>query len=472
MASKRVVVVGGGIAGLTAVYRLQKLRPDVEITLLEASNRLGGKLLTEQVDGFVVEGAPDSFLSRKPRGIALVEELGLADKIQGRRPENKRTYVQRHGQLHDLPEGLTGLIPTNLDALTNSTLLSTAGVARVAEETAVPVRVGADDETVASFVTRRLGQEAFENLIEPLMGGIYGGRADLLSLQATFPQLRQLEQRHGSLLGGLTARNGAAAAAHYPPFVSLRGGMGTLVAALRDEIAGQRVCLGAKMQRVVEENGRFHVDYSDTRPDRLAIADCINHVRSDEYDALIVATSAHVASKLVKGVEKELSCSLVKIPHSSSVVVSLGFDASNLPNLHGYGYVIPKAEGKEVLACTWSSQKWAGRAPEGQLLLRVFIGRFGKDATGYDDEKLLAMARDELRETLGITAVPTLTCIHRWSQAMPQYTLGHLERVAAIESSVANYDNLALAGAYFRGVGIPDCIQSGELAAEKIAQAV
>ncbi|MEM7117475.1 MAG: protoporphyrinogen oxidase [Chloroflexota bacterium] len=463
MASKRVVVVGGGIAGLTAVYRLQKLRPDVEITLLEASDRLGGKLLTEHVDGFVVEGAPDSFLSRKPRGIALVEELGLADKIQGRRPENKRTYVQRHGELHDLPEGLTGLIPTNLDALTNSTLLSTAGVARVAEETAVPVRVGSDDETVANFVTRRLGQEAFENLIEPLMGGIYGGRADLLSLQATFPQLRQLEQRHGSLLGGLTARNGAASAAKYPPFVSLQGGMETLVSALQDEIAGQQVCLGAGVRRIVGENGRFQVEHSLDRHDQ---------VMPDEYDALIVATPAHVASKLVRGVEEELSCSLEKIPHSSSVVVSLGFDASNLPNLHGYGYVIPKAEGKEVLACTWSSQKWAERAPDGKMLLRVFIGRFGKDATGYDDEKLLAMAQAELRETLGITAVPTLTRIHRWPQAMPQYTLGHLERVAAIENCVAQYDNLALAGAYFRGVGIPDCIQSGELAAEKIAKSV
>lgn len=193
---------------------------------------------------------------------------------------------------------------------------------------------------------------------------------------------------------------------------------------------------------------------------------------SDAYDALITATPAHVTSKLVIDFEKDLACALDQIPHSSSAVVSLGFDASDLPDLHGYGYVIPKAERKEVLACTWSSQKWAGRAPEGMALLRVFIGRFGKDATAYEDDKLLAMARTELQQTLGITAVPTLTRIHRWPQAMPQYTLGHLERVAEIESRVAQHDNLALAGAYFRGVGIPDCIRSGELAAEKIAQAI
>jgi oxygen-dependent protoporphyrinogen oxidase len=223
----RVVVVGGGIAGLAAAHRVEASLPAAEVVLLESGERLGGKLVTERTAGFVVEGAADSFLSRKPRGVGLAEELGLGGELVGRRPENARSFVRVGSKLHALPEGLTGMIPTNLEALESTTLLSAEGKARLAAEGDVPPAAGDEDETVAAFVTRRLGPEAYERLVEPLMTGIYGGDGDRLSLQATFPQLRALELEHGSVLQGLRAQSPAGA--RRPPFLGLRAGVGDLV---------------------------------------------------------------------------------------------------------------------------------------------------------------------------------------------------------------------------------------------------
>ena len=245
----RVVVVGGGIAGLAAARRLESTARDVDVVLVESDDVLGGKIRTERVDGFVIEAAPDSFLSRKERGVGLCEELGLGDQLIGRRPENHRSFVRRGRDLHPLPEGLTGMIPTNLDALERSALLSDEGKARFAAEVDVPAASGDEDESVASFVTRRFGREAYDGLVEPLMTGIYGGDGELLSLRATFPQLRDLEREHGSLLRSLPAQP---VTGDRPPFVSLRGGMDTLVAALVASLGRTRLLLGqAGSQRVV-----------------------------------------------------------------------------------------------------------------------------------------------------------------------------------------------------------------------------
>jgi protoporphyrinogen/coproporphyrinogen III oxidase len=452
----RVVVVGGGIAGLAAARALESAAArDVDVVLVESDDVLGGKIRTEHVDGFVIEAAPDSFLSRKERGVGLCEELGLGDQLIGRRAENHGSFVRRGCDLHPLPEGLTGMIPTNLDALERSALLSDEGKARFAAEIDVPAAAGDEDESVASFVTRRFGREAYDRLVEPLMTGIYGGDGELLSLRATFPQLRALELEHGSLLRSLPPQS---VTGDRPPFVSLRGGMDTLVAALVASLGRTRLLLGRPAQRVIARAGGYDVELADGETIRA--------------DGVVVAIPAFVAAALVEELDADLAAAHAEIPYASSVVVTLAFSAQEVAALDGYGYVIPRAESRDVLACTWSSQKWEGRAPAGHMLVRIYAGRFGgRDLTLDSDDELVALARTEMA-LLGVTAEPALIRVQRWPLGMPQYVLGHLERLERIEGALAERPGLAVAGAAYRGVGIPDCIRSGETAAESVVRAL
>ena len=449
----RIAVVGGGIAGLAAARRLELIAPDAEVLLIECDSVLGGKLRTEHVDGFVIEGAPDSFLSRKERVVGLCEELGLRDELVGRRPEHQRTFVRVGDELHPLPEGLTGMIPTSLEALEETELLSSAGKTRFAAEVDVPARRGAADESIGAFVSRRFGREAYEALVEPLMTGIYGGDGDKLSLQATFPQLRVLELEHGSLLRGLSPP----APSELPPFVSLRNGMGALVDALRDSFERTQLVTG-EAARLLRDDSGYRVELADGG--------------AQTAEGVVVATPAYVTAELLADLDPELAAEHRAIPYASSVVVTLAFSRADVVPLDGYGYVVPRAEGREVLACTWSSQKWKGRAPDDCVLLRVYAGRFGgRDLTEDADADLVQLARDELA-FLGVTAEPLLQRVQRWPWGMPQYVLGHPERVARIDDALAAYPGLAVAGAAYGGVGIPDCIRSGELAAESVVRAV
>jgi oxygen-dependent protoporphyrinogen oxidase len=450
----RVAVLGGGIAGLAAARRLESLLPEAELVLVEREGRLGGKLLTERADGFVVEGAADSFLSRKERGVGLVEELGLAGELVARRPENARSFVRIGAELHPLPEGLTGLIPTSLEALESSTLLSDEGRARVADEIEIPSVPPGGDESVASFVTRRLGREAYERLVEPLMTGIYGGDGEQLSLQATFPQLRVLELEHGSLLRGLQEQ--APVGDPRPPFLGLRAGMG----ALADAVAGaleRTTTFTGRAAQVVHEGFRVELEEGE------AIS----------ADGVVVALPAFAAAGVLAELSDELARLLADIPYASSAIVTLALREHEVARpLDGYGYVVPRASGSDALAATWSSSKWADRAPGGHALVRVYLGRFGgRDVTALTDDDLVELARAELR-TVGVDAAPTRTWVHRWPRGMPQYVLGHVERVETIDAVLAELPGLALAGAAYRGVGIPDCIASGEAAAESIARSL
>ncbi|RIK36091.1 MAG: protoporphyrinogen oxidase [Chloroflexi bacterium] len=455
MHTKRIVIIGGGIAGLAAAYRCEQVAGgDVAVTLIEREPRLGGKILTERADGFVVEGAPDSFLSRKPRGVGLCQELGLASQLHGRRPEHEKTFVRRHGQLHRLPSGLTGMIPTNLDALSNSTLISPAGRNRLAQEATLPPVPANGDESVAHFVTRRLGSEVYEQLVEPLMSGIYAGDGDQLSLAATFPQLRQLELKHGSLLRGLTASASSQTQnPPYPPFVSLPGGMATLVETIQARLSRTVFRTGVAVECVCRQGNGYSVALGDG----ATVA----------ADAVILATPAFVTARLLADLDPLLADLHAQIPYASAAIVSLAFAERDLSHpLDGYGYVIPQVEGTDLLACTWTSSKWDGRVPAGHALLRVYAGRYGRrDVTQLSDDELLELARAEVESTLGVTALPNRMWIHRWPNAMPQYLLGHPERLAQIEQRLAQTPGLFLAGAAYRGVGIPDCIESGERAA-------
>jgi protoporphyrinogen/coproporphyrinogen III oxidase len=451
----RVAIVGGGIAGLAAARRLESIATDAEVALVERDAVLGGKIRTERVDGFVIEAAPDSFLSRKERGVGLCEELGLGGELIGRKPEHHRTFVRRGRDLHPLPEGLTGMIPTNLDALERSALLSPEGKARFAAEPDVPAASGDEDESIASFVSRRFGDEAYHALVEPLMTGVYGGDGEALSLRATFPQLRVLELEYGSLLRSLPAQ---AAASDRPPFMSLRGGMDTLVQGLVAGLERTTVLVGTTATVVSARPRGYEVCVAGREPIRA--------------DGVVVATPASVTAGLVGELDGDLATAHAEIPYASSVIVTLAFSALDVEALDGYGYVIPRAESPDLLACTWTSQKWEGRAPDGNVLIRVFAGRFGgRDLTLDADGELVMLARSEL-ELLGITAEPTLLRVQRWPLGMPQYLLGHLERLDRIEAALSGRPGLAVAGAAYRGVGIPDCIRSGEVAADAVVRAL
>jgi oxygen-dependent protoporphyrinogen oxidase len=458
-ANRRVVVVGGGIAGLAAAHRIMVSDVTVQVTLVEAESRLGGKIATEHVDGFVIEGGPDSFLAAKPRGVGLSEEAGLAERLQGVTPRAKRAFILHHDRLHDLPEGLSGLVPTRLAPIARSSLLSPRGKARVALDYALPARTDGDDESVGGFMRRRLGDEAWERLVEPLMAGIYAADGDRLSLAATFPQLRDAERAHGGLIRGvLAARRAATSTANTrPPFLAPVGGLGELVSALETRLrsCGVDIRVGSAAEQVSKTAEGYQVS--------LANGDVLL------ADAVIVATPSFGAAKLLDGVDAALAKELDEIPHVSTTIVSFAFRSEQIPHpLDGHGYVIPRVAGGPILACTWLSRKWAGRAPDGWELLRLFIGRAGDGNEALqtaDDATLIALARQEIAQRLGISAEPSLKRVQRWPRGMPQYVMGHPERVSTIEAAIRRNPGLVLAGSGYYGVGIPDCIASGERAA-------
>lgn len=464
MEPKRVVIIGGGITGLAAAYRMQsearRRHLLLTITLLEREPRLGGKILTVQEDDCIIEGGPDSVLAAKPQTLQLCAELGMADHLIGTNDAQKRTYVYSRGRLHDLPEGLSGLVPSRLSPLMRSSLISPLGKARLLMDFVLPARREGGDESVASFVGRRLGYETFARLIEPLMGGIYAGDAHQLSLNATFPQLRQLELKHGSLLRGVmhgasqpmlqTTSDGAQ---RRIGFVSLRGGMGDLIKALTKQLDIDLQC-GRSVNAVCRAPHGFNLQTN---------AGDIN------ADALIVTTPAYATADLLRDVDETLADAHRAIPHVSTATVSLLYRRAELKRpLHGFGFVVPTIEQRSILASTWASNKFANRAPDDLILIRCFIGRAGQEHLfERADDELVSIARVELKVILCIDAAPLLTKIFRWSRGMPQYHLGHLERVAQIEASVKKQPGLFVAGAAYRGVGIPDCIRSANDAASQ-----
>ncbi|HEU4792242.1 MAG TPA: protoporphyrinogen oxidase [Nitrolancea sp.] len=459
------VIAGGGISGLTAAYRLRRLARaagiDLRITLIEADTRLGGKILTEQVDDLVIEAGPDSFLSQKLPAIQLCQELGLSDRLIGTREGGGGTYILREGRLEPLPEGITMLVPTRLRPLIGSRLLSTRAKLRMGLDVLIPPLTSGDDESVAAFVTRRLGREAFERMAQPLLSGIYAGDANQLSLEATFPRLRQIEREHGSLVRGVLAQRRqrqttSGGGQRYTPFVSLRAGIGELVDALAAQLEDVEIRLGTAVSGIEQRpGGGYRVHLSDGE--------------ALEADVLLLATPADVSAGLLAPVRPDLAALLQAIPYVSSATITLAYRQADVGKLgEGRGFVIPRIENRELTAVTWASNKFPYRAPDGLMLLRAFVGRAGREsAVDLPDDLILRLVREELREILGLTAQPVLSRIYRWHQALPQYVLGHLDRLAEIDRQFTDLPGMILLGAAYRGVGIPDCIQSGNQAAER-----
>lgn len=464
-----VVIIGGGIAGLAAANRLAAVLPGADLTLVESDSRLGGKIATDRVDGFVIEGGPDTFLAYKPRGVGLCRELGLEPRLHGTNPIIRRTYIQRGPRLYDLPEGLTGLIPSRFGPMARTALISPWGKLRLALEYLLPPRAGDADESIAAFVQRRLGRELYDRLIEPLLSGIYAGDGAHLSLAATFPQLRQAERQHGGLIRSMLAarRKPPAPGRAAPPsgghsrsaFLTPTTGLAEIVEALEARLAGRvALRLNTAVSRVAAMPGGYSV--------HLVTGQALTAA------AVILAAPAFVTADLLAGLDAEAAAGLRAIPYVSTATVSVAYPLAHIPRpLDGYGYLIPRAENRPILACTWTSTKFPHRAPEGLGLIRAFVGSAGREAVlDQDDAALVDLVRAELRRTLGVTAPPLLQRVFRWPCAMPQYTVGHLDRLAAVERRLAAYPGLYLAGNGYRGIGLPDCIASGEHAANAAAQ--
>ena len=455
-----VAVVGGGLAGLTVVHRLlNDTQPlQARVVLLERDDRLGGKILTESFDGYIVEAAADSFLARKPWARALVEELGLGDELVGSEPGWPRAFVRRAGALVPFPDGLTGLVPTKLGPLWTSGILSPLGCARVAMERWIPRRTSGRDETVASFVRRRFGSELYERLMQPLLGGLYGSSPEQLSIEATFPVLVEAERKSGSVTRGLRVQTRERAAAEVAPFLSLRAGMGQLTEALESSIEGAerlQILRGTTVEAVRRAPEGWTLDIEGRSP--LFVA------------ALVVTTPAPLAARLLAE-QADLSAALRKIPFTSTSVVTAAYDTGDFARpLEGHGYLNPLSEGRKVAGVTWSSRKFAGRAPDGRVLLRGFIREPHLPPAGPEgDAQLLGTLADELRDSVGLEASPQWWRVFRWQNSMPGYTLGHLERVRTIQDRVEALPGLFLAGCSYGGVGIPDTVHSGEKAALRL----
>jgi len=459
---RRVVVVGGGIAGLSAAYTPRKLAPSVEdlrLTLLAATDRWGGKIQTERHAGYVVEAGPDTFVSTKPWGVALCRELGLEDRLQGANMERRRVHVVRRGRLVELPDGLAMMVPSRIGPVIRTPLLSPLAKLRLAFDFVLPPRCEQADESLGAFITRRLGRQAYERLVEPLMSGIYAGDGDRLSLLSTLPYLRDWELRQGSLIrGALNAR---------PPgtirrsvFLTPVGGLGEIVEALLRRLKGEDLRLRAAVSAIDRSQDGYRL--------RLTTDESI------EADGVVVAAPAYVAAEMLAGIDATLAAHLSAIEYVSTATVSLAFRSQDLPRpLDGHGYVVPRIERRAALACTWTSTKFPHRAPAGRVLLRVFIGRAGMmDDPNLDEPSLIGIARRELAEILGIVAEPLFVRVARWPRSMPQYNLGHPERLTEITKRLGALRGLRLAGAAYNGIGIQDCIRSGEQAARQVVAAV
>ncbi|MEM7482222.1 MAG: protoporphyrinogen oxidase [Acidobacteriota bacterium] len=468
-----VVIVGGGICGLATAHFLSRSLSVQDsrlpsVCLVEGSPRFGGKVLSERFDGFLVEGGPDSFLRQKSDALELVDELGLADQLVPSNDHKRRVFLVRQGRLVPLPEGLQMMVPTRWKPFFQSPLLSVAGRLRVALEPWIPARRATTDESLASFVRRRFGREALATLAEPQLAAIYLGDSERLSLEATFPSFAQLERSHGSLVRGLRRRPGAPprlAGIHLstpgspppePMFWSLREGVGSLTEALERRLqqAGVTLSTGQPVTAIERLRAGWRV-HRDGAP-------------SLDADAVVLAVPAAVAARLAASGNPALAEGLGELRAVSAAVVSLGYRELDLPRpLDGFGFFVPAQEGRRIVASTWTSTKFDHRAPAGHVLLRMFVGGLrGEQWAELPEGDLLALARAELGDLLGLTAEPVMARIHRWPQGYPQYEVGHRQRVTELTRRAE--PGLYLAGSAFHGVGLSDCVASAAATAKAI----
>lgn len=455
MRAKRIVVVGGGISGLAAAHRLLELGLEkTQVTLIEASERLGGTIETRRRDGFLLERGPDSFISEKPQAVALAKRLGLESRLIQTNEQFRRSFIVRNGRLRPVPEGFQLLAPSRVMPFLTTDIFSVAGKIRMAADLLLPRQKGNDDESLASFVRRRLGQEALERMAQPMVGGIYTADPETLSLRATLPRFLDMERAHRSLILAMMrqGQTRGTSGARYSLFLSFDEGTEVLTNALASTISN--VHLKTPIKELAFESGTWRIkDESGSTIDAGAVC---------------LAVPAYTAAKLLENVNPRISAQLNAIKYASTATINLAYPRSAIRHpLNGFGFVVPFVEKRSLIACTFSSVKFNGRAPDGHVLLRAFAGgALQPDIFAAPDMETRIEA--DLRELLGITGEPIFRETAKWERSMPQYEVGHLDRIEAIENEVRELPGLALAGNSYHGAGIPDCIRSGEAAAESL----
>jgi oxygen-dependent protoporphyrinogen oxidase len=464
----RIAIIGGGISGLTAAFTLEEHRRAgaVEYTLYESSPHVGGVLRTEHIQGCVVEAGPDSFISEKTWAADLCRALGLGDQLIGSNDADRKTYILVHGRLIPMPDGLMFMVPTKILPTGLSPLFSWATKLRMAQELFHPPHNADTDESVASLVERHYGAEMVDRLADPLLSGIYGGEAASLSVRAVLPRFAEMERTHGSFgRAMLAARKKIPRSPNEPSiplFTSLKNGMQQLSETIAARLNPSSLVTNTHAQSIQPDAGGWTVGvHHEERTTGL---------NSGHFDAVILAVPTHAAAQLLSISSPQLSAELSAINYTSSITISLGYDRQVRQSLPpGFGFLVPRSESKRLLAATFLHNKFPHRAPEDRALLRCFFaGSNAENTWQLSDDAIIAVVRNELQQILGLRADPLFARVYKWKSAMAQYGVGHLDRLDRIERLRQQLPNLALAGNGYRGIGVPDCIRSGQEAAKQV----
>ena len=467
---KKIAIIGGGIGGLSAAYAIEKEadaknlnnRLNIKIDVFEKQGRMGGNIQTDRIDGFVVEGGPDCVYSEKPASLELCNEIGLENELLRTREEKKGTFVYWNGRLHNLPEGVILMIPTMIMPILLSPLISLPGKLRMALEPFIPKRTSEEEESLSQFVRRRLGKELLEKIAEPLVGGIHAGNAETMSIKASFPRFVDLEQKYGSLIRGMLARKkqmgltSKGKRPKYTMFMTLKKGLQDFTDTLQKKLSKTKFHINKEVSSISQENGGYEITFKDGM--------------LQKYDSVIIATPAYNAAELIKGMNANLSDKLMEIPYSSTATVSLAYSFSDLKSIQkGFGFIVPRISNRKIMAATYTSNKFLFRAPEGKGLVRCFVGGAQKEElVSLDDKEMGKMVRKELKEIAGIDGQPLFTKIYRWEKAMPQYVIGHIDRVKKIEALFAECPGLYSSGSAYNGIGTSDCISTSRKVGESV----
>jgi len=471
----KIVIIGGGIAGLAAAVQLKSGAKvhgkTVEVVVLEKGPRAGGKIVTERLNNFLVEGGPDSFLPEKVWTVNLARHLGLEPELLPSNDEFKGTYIYSRNMLHPLPEGVMLMVPTMFMPIARSALISWPGKLRMGMDLFVPRRKTREDESLASFVTRRLGRECLEKIAEPLVAGIHTSNPDNMSVLSTFPRFVQMEQQSGSLiLGMLSAMKGRpqATLSGPPPkpgtprmtyFMSFKNGMETLTRACVDYLGTDVVKLGAPV-KAIEPKGNRYVVHRENR-------------ETIHADHVMLAAPAYDSAEMVRGFDLDLAAQMKRIEWSSSATVTVAFRKEDVKvPLKGFGFIVPRVEGRRINATTYTSIKWSFRAPDDQVMIRAFVGGGHHEELVHDldDAGMVKMVLDELDAILGLRAHAQFSKVFRWFKGMPKYTVGHLDRISVLDRTLSMHPGLHLIGCSYKGIGIGDCVHQAQVAAQKILQ--
>ncbi|MDQ0217596.1 protoporphyrinogen oxidase [Peribacillus cavernae] len=462
---QKIAVIGGGITGLATVFYLQKKAKEenlpYDVLLIEASTRLGGKVQTAVRDGFVIEKGPDSFVARKESASRLAKEVGMEDKLVYNTAG--KSYVLVKGRLHPMPSGSIMGIPTEIGPFVATGLFSPLGKLRAAADFVLPRSDKKGDQSLGEFFRRRLGDEVLENLIEPLLSGIYAGDIDQLSLMATFPQFYHVEQEHRSLIVGMkkttpdAQKNAEKNAPKKGKFLTMTTGLQSFIDAIENHLTPRSVIKGVRVEDIRQKDKQYQLN--------------LNNQEVIFADAVITAAPHHALTAIFSSYP--FFSPLKEMQATSVATVAMAFEESAIKqDIDGTGFVVSRNSDYTITACTWTHRKWAHSTPDGKVLIRCYVGRAGDEAVvDLPDEEIIKIVLEDLNKTMSISDKPDFSIVTRWKDAMPQYTVGHKQRIEKVRNEVREeLPGVFLAGSSFEGLGLPDCIDQAEKAVEDVVQ--